>query len=85
LKEQGRLAMLTALICILIYVAFRFEWRFRLGEVGALLQYVIFTVCLFSVLGLVFFLSILAGMLAVIGFSNKDTIVVSYRIRENFR
>jgi preprotein translocase subunit SecF len=69
LKEQGGLAMLTALICILIYVAFRFEWRFAVGAVGALLHDVI----------------ILAAILAVIGYSLNDTIVVSDRIRENFR
>lgn len=85
LKEQGGLAMLTALICILIYVAFRFEWRFAVGAVGALLHDVIITMGLFSVLGLEFDLTILAAILAVIGYSLNDTIVVSDRIRENFR
>ena len=85
LKEQGGLAMLTALICILIYVAFRFEWRFAVGAVGALLHDVIITIGLFSVLGLEFDLTILAAILAVIGYSLNDTIVVSDRIRENFR
>jgi preprotein translocase subunit SecF len=85
LKEQGGLAMLTALICILIYVAFRFEWRFAVGAVGALLHDVIITVGLFSILGLEFDLTILAAILAVIGYSLNDTIVVSDRIRENFR
>ncbi|KPH65173.1 preprotein translocase subunit SecF [Pseudoalteromonas porphyrae] len=85
LKEQGGLAMLTALICILIYVAFRFEWRFAVGAVAALLHDVILTLGLFSVLGLEFDLTILAAILAVIGYSLNDTIVVSDRIRENFR
>lgn len=85
LKEQGGLAMLTALICILIYVAFRFEWRFAVGAVAALLHDVIITLGLFSVLGLEFDLTILAAILAVIGYSLNDTIVVSDRIRENFR
>ncbi|MGO3848485.1 MAG: protein translocase subunit SecF [Pseudoalteromonas prydzensis] len=85
LKEQGGLAMLTALICILIYVAFRFEWRFAVGAVSALLHDVIITLGLFSVLGLEFDLTILAAILAVIGYSLNDTIVVSDRIRENFR
>ncbi|KTF15251.1 protein translocase subunit SecF [Pseudoalteromonas sp. H105] len=85
LKEQGGLAMLTALICILIYVAFRFEWRFALGAVAALMHDVIITLGLFSVLGLEFDLTILAAILAVIGYSLNDTIVVSDRIRENFR
>ena len=85
LKEQGGLAMLTALICILIYVAFRFEWRFAVGAVAALFHDVILTMGLFSILGLEFDLTILAAILAVIGYSLNDTIVVSDRIRENFR
>ncbi|WMN58339.1 protein translocase subunit SecF [Pseudoalteromonas xiamenensis] len=85
LKEQGGLAMLTTLICILIYVAFRFEWRFAVGAVLALFHDVLLTVGLFSVLGLEFDLTILAAILAVIGYSLNDTIVVSDRIRENFR
>ncbi|WP_042151789.1 MULTISPECIES: protein translocase subunit SecF [unclassified Pseudoalteromonas] len=85
LKEQGGLAMLTALICILIYVAMRFEWRFALGAVAALAHDVILTVGLFSLLGLEFDLTVLAAILAVIGYSLNDTIVVSDRIRENFR
>ncbi|NMP17380.1 MULTISPECIES: protein translocase subunit SecF [unclassified Thalassotalea] len=85
LTEQGGLAMLTALICILIYVAFRFEWRFALGSVTALAHDVILTLGLFSILGLEFDLTVLAAVLAVIGYSLNDTIVVSDRIRENFR
>ncbi|BBN82838.1 protein-export membrane protein SecF [Pseudoalteromonas sp. A25] len=85
LKEQGGLAMLTALICILIYVAFRFEWRFAVGAVAALFHDVILTMGLFSLLDLEFDLTILAAILAVIGYSLNDTIVVSDRIRENFR
>ncbi|WOH37371.1 protein translocase subunit SecF [Thalassotalea fonticola] len=85
LTEQGGLAMLTALICILVYVAFRFEWRFALGSVTALAHDVILTLGLFSVLGLEFDLTVLAAILAVIGYSLNDTIVVSDRIRENFR
>lgn len=85
LKEQGGLAMLTALLCILMYVAFRFEWRFAVGAVAALFHDVILTIGLFSILGLEFDLTILAAILAVIGYSLNDTIVVSDRIRENFR
>lgn len=85
LTEQGGLAMLTALICILIYVAFRFEWRFAVGSVIALFHDVILTLGLFSVLQLEFDLTVLAAILAVIGYSLNDTIVVSDRIRENFR
>ncbi|TYK65958.1 protein translocase subunit SecF [Colwellia echini] len=85
LAEQGGLAMLTALICILIYVAFRFEWRFAVGSVVALFHDVLLTLGLFSVLQLEFDLTVLAAILAVIGYSLNDTIVVSDRIRENFR
>lgn len=85
LAEQGGLAMLTALICILIYVAFRFEWRFAVGSVVALFHDVLLTLGLFSLLGLEFDLTVLAAILAVIGYSLNDTIVVSDRIRENFR
>jgi len=85
LAEQGGLAMLTALICILVYVAFRFEWRFALGSVFALFHDVLLTLGLFSFLRLEFDLTVLAAILAVIGYSLNDTIVVSDRIRENFR
>ena len=85
LMEQGGLAMLTALICILMYVAFRFEWRFAVGSVVALFHDVLLTLGLFSILGLEFDLTVLAAILAVIGYSLNDTIVVSDRIRENFR
>lgn len=85
LTEQGGLAMLTALICILVYVAFRFEWRFALGSVFALFHDVLLTLGIFSVLQLEFDLTVLAAILAVIGYSLNDTIVVSDRIRENFR
>jgi len=85
LTEQGGLAMLVALMCILIYVAMRFEWRFALGSVIALAHDVIITLGLFSVFQLEFDLTVLAAVLAVIGYSLNDTIVVSDRIRENFR
>lgn len=85
LTEQGGLAMLVALICILIYVAMRFEYRFALGSVAALAHDVILTLGLFSILQLEFDLTVLAAVLAVIGYSLNDTIVVSDRIRENFR
>ena len=85
LTEQGGLAMLTALICILVYVAFRFEWRFALGSVFALFHDVLLTLGLFSLLQIEFDLTVLAAILAVIGYSLNDTIVVSDRIRENFR
>ncbi|MGM0676671.1 MAG: protein translocase subunit SecF [Pseudomonadota bacterium] len=85
LREQGGLAMLYALIGILIYVALRFEWRFSLGAVAALIHDVVITLGIFSLLWFEFDLSVLAAMLAVIGYSLNDTIVVYDRIRENFR
>lgn len=85
LTEQGGLAMMYALIMILIYVAWRFEWRFALGSVTALVHDVVITVGLFSVFQIEFSLPVLAAVLAVIGYSLNDTIVVFDRIRENFR
>ncbi len=85
LTEQGGLAMLVALLCILMYVAMRFEWRFGVGAVAALAHDVILTLGLFSILQLEFDLTVLAALLAVIGYSLNDTIVVMDRIRENFR
>ncbi len=85
LTETGGIAMLAALFCILIYVALRFEYRFALGSVGALAHDVIIVLGLFSVLGVEFDLTVLAAVLAVIGYSLNDTIVVFDRIRENFR
>ncbi|SQH77382.1 SecYEG protein translocase auxillary subunit [Shewanella benthica] len=84
LAEQGGLAVLVALICILIYVSFRFEWRLALGSVTALAHDVIITLGVFSLLQLDFDLTVLAGILTVVGYSLNDTIVVFDRIRENF-
>ena len=85
LKQDGGLAMLVALVGILIYVALRFEWRLSVGAVVSLLHDVILTLGLFSVLGLEFDLTVLAAILALIGYSINDTIVVFDRIRESFR
>ena len=85
LTEQGGLAVLYALIGILIYVALRFEYRFSVGAVAALVHDVIITLGVFSVLQVEFDLTVLAAILAVIGYSLNDTIVVFDRIRENFR
>ncbi|MEH6465127.1 MAG: protein translocase subunit SecF [Shewanella psychromarinicola] len=84
LAEQGGLAVIVALICILIYVSFRFEWRLAAGSVAALAHDVIVTLGVFSVLQLEFDLTVLAGLLTVVGYSLNDTIVVYDRIRENF-
>lgn len=85
LAEQGGLAILAALGVILIYVAFRFEWRFAVGAVLALAHDTILTLGLFSLLHIEFDLTVVAGLLTLIGYSLNDTIVVSDRIRENFR
>ncbi|MGK0443013.1 MAG: preprotein translocase subunit SecF [Pseudohongiellaceae bacterium] len=85
LKEQGGLAMLMALGIVMMYVAFRFQFKFSVGAVSALAHDVVITLGVFSVLQLNFDLTVLAAVLAVIGYSLNDTIVVSDRIRENFR
>ncbi|PLW81345.1 protein translocase subunit SecF [Kineobactrum sediminis] len=85
LREQGGLAMLLALGLVMIYVAFRFQFKFAVGAVSALIHDVIITLGFFSIIGLEFDLTVLAALLAVIGYSLNDTIVVSDRIRENFR
>ena len=84
LTNDGGLALLYALIGILIYVAFRFEYRFALGSITALIHDVIITLGVFSLLQIEFDLTVLAAILAVIGYSLNDTIVVFDRIRENF-
>ncbi len=85
LTETGGIAMLAALACILVYVALRFEYRFALGSVAALAHDVIIVMGLFALFGIEFDLTVLAAILAVIGYSLNDTIVVFDRIRENFR
>ena len=84
LAEKGGLALLYALGGILIYVAFRFEYRFAIGAVSAVLHDVVVTIGIFAGIGLQFDLTVLAALLAVIGYSLNDTIVVFDRIRENF-
>lgn len=85
LTEDGALAVLYALFGILIYVALRFEWRFSLGSVAALIHDVIITVGVFAWTQMQFDLTVVAAILAVIGYSLNDTIVVFDRVRENFR
>lgn len=85
LAEDGFLALLYSTIGILIYIAWRFEWKFSAGAVIATIHDVIVTLGFFSILGLEFDLTVLAAVLALIGYSLNDTIVVYDRIRENFR
>ena len=85
LREQGGLAMLLALGLVMLYIAFRFQLKFAVGAVVALVHDVLVVLGFFSVTGVEFDLTVLAALLAVIGYSLNDTIVVSDRIRENFR
>jgi len=85
LREQGGLGLLMALAMIMVYVAFRFQFKFSIGAVAALAHDVIITLGMFSFFQWDFDLNVLAALLAVIGYSLNDTIVVSDRIRENFR
>ncbi|NUY56215.1 MULTISPECIES: protein translocase subunit SecF [Salinivibrio] len=85
LTEAGGLAIIIALVCILIYVSFRFEWRLASGAVMALAHDVIITLGIFSLFDVEVDLTIVAALLTVVGYSLNDTIVVFDRIRENFR
>jgi preprotein translocase subunit SecF len=84
LTEQGGMAMIFALMMIFAYVMFRFQWKFASGAVAALVHDVIITVGFFSIFSLPFDLTVVAAVLAVIGYSLNDTVVVFDRIRENF-
>ena len=84
LTEQGGLAMIFAIMMIFAYVMFRFQWKFAAGAVCALLHDVIITVGFFSLFGFEFDLTVVAAVLAVIGYSLNDTVVAFDRIRENF-
>jgi preprotein translocase subunit SecF len=85
LREDGGLGMLAALMVVMLYVAVRFQFKFSVGAVLALVHDVIITLGVFSLARLEFDLTVLAAVLAVVGYSLNDTIVVSDRIRENFR
>lgn len=85
LRDQGGIAMLVALFVVMAYVAFRFQWKFSVGAVMALFHDVLIIVGMFALFQWEFDLNVLAALLAVIGYSLNDTIVVSDRIRENFR
>jgi preprotein translocase subunit SecF len=85
LREQGGLGLLLALGIVMLYVAFRFQFKFSVGAVVALIHDVLIVLGLFALFGLDFDLTVLAAVLAVIGYSLNDSIVVSDRIRENFR
>ena len=85
LIQTGILAVLAAIISMLIYIWFRFEWQFSVGAVLALVHDVVLTIGIFSLLQLDFNLSILAAILTIVGYSMNDTVVVYDRVRENLR
>jgi preprotein translocase subunit SecF len=85
LAEQGGLAMFFATIMIFIYTALRFRWKFAVGAIAALVHDALITLGVFSVFQITFDLTVLAAVLAVIGYSLNDTIVIFDRVRENFR
>ncbi len=85
LKESGMIAVIVAIVAVLIYIWFRFEWQFSLGAVAALVHDVLLTIGVFSALQLEFNLSIIAAILTIVGYSLNDTVVVYDRVRENLR
>ncbi|OLS59010.1 protein translocase subunit SecF [Pseudomonas putida] len=85
LRDQGGLGMLMALGGILIYLAFRFQWKFAVGAILSLVHDVVVTMGILSFFQITFDLTVLAAVLAIIGYSLNDTIVVFDRVRENFR
>ena len=85
LRRKGTLAVLFALIAVLAYIAFRFEWQFAVGAVAALVHDVLLTIGVFSLTGIEFNLSIIAAILTIVGYSLNDTVIVYDRIRENLR
>ena len=85
LRKKGLLAVLSALVMIMAYIAFRFEWQFAIGAVAALVHDVLLTIGVFSLTGIEFNLSIIAAILTIVGYSLNDTVIVYDRIRENLR
>lgn len=85
LRDQGGLGMLMALGGIMIYLAFRFQWKFGVGAIVSLIHDVVVTVGILAYFQITFDLTVLAAVLAIIGYSLNDTIVVFDRVRENFR
>ncbi|PVZ12475.1 MULTISPECIES: protein translocase subunit SecF [unclassified Pseudomonas] len=85
LRDQGGLGMLLALGGVLVYLAFRFQWKFAVGAIVSLIHDVVVTMGILSFFQIQFDLTVLAAVLAIIGYSLNDTIVVFDRVRENFR
>lgn len=85
LRDQGGLGLLTAFVLVFLYVAVQFQWKFSVGAIAALCHDVIITLGFFAIFQWDFDLTVLAAILALIGYSINDTIVIYDRIRENFR
>ena len=85
LAQQGIIAVVLSIFCVLLYIWFRFEWQFAFGAVVSLLHDVLLTIGLFCLIGLEFNLSIIAAILTIVGYSLNDTVVVFDRIREFLR
>ncbi|NNE21166.1 MAG: protein translocase subunit SecF [Rhizobiales bacterium] len=85
LKQQSTIAVLMAIVAVMIYIWFRFEWQFAIGAVASLSHDVVLTIGLFSILGIEFNLTIIAAILTIVGYSLNDTVVVYDRVRENLR
>ncbi len=85
LIQSGAIAVLVAIVAVLIYIWFRFEWQFSIGAVAALVHDVILTIGVFCALQIEFNLSIIAAILTIVGYSLNDTVVVYDRVRENLR
>ena len=85
LRDQGGLGLLAALLVMMVYIMFRFQFKFAIGALAALVHDILIVLGFFSIFYIGFNLTVLAALLAVIGYSLNDTIVVSDRIRENFR
>src|SRR5690606_21133101 len=85
LRDQGGLAVLLALGGILVYLAFRFQWKFGVGAIGSLVHDTVITLGILALFQIPFDLTVLAAVLAMVGYSLNDTIIIYDRIRENFR
>ncbi len=85
LKQQGLIAVIMAILAVMIYIWFRFEWQFAVGAVASLSHDVLLTIGLFAILHIEFNLSIIAAILTIVGYSLNDTVVVYDRVRENLR
>src|SRR6056300_1055787 len=85
LIQKGITAVIASIVCVLIYIWFRFEWQFGVGAIVALIHDIVITIGVFSLFQLEFNLSIIAALLTIVGYSLNDTVVIYDRIREELR